>query len=435
MAARSATRTSPHKQWPPAATMRSVAAGLLLLTGGGAAAYPALQQGLAGPSPEIELIRKSLRKGPRSESPAAKAPAPPATGERAAEGEGQAEPDATEGPAAARDGHPDAASKAGSSPVSTGVPATPAANGAPKPDAWTDAEVIAALKDCLKTLGPVTAEISPADPLRAGTCGAPAPLEVSRVGSRPGVVIRPPATLNCAMLRRLAEWLETVVQPSARDLLGTDIVAISSLSGYQCRNRNNAITGVLSEHAYANAIDLSGFITADGRRIEVLKSWGETQRDKTSVADSASAKAGQQDAGSGADKDAKNAASKEKVEKPEGGKKTEQGAKLRKLAGGAAPSHLGGGVDARRAPPPLPAGKSRGEAKPDKAGDRIPAIPSGTSPKAAELAQLPETAFLRRVHKGTCGVFSTVLGPEANEAHRNHFHLDLKQRRGRPFCE
>jgi len=32
--------------------------------------------------------------------------------------------------------------------------------------------------------------------------------------------------------------------------------------------------------------------------------------------------------------------------------------------------------------------------------------------------------FLRDVHDGACRVFDSVLGPEYNEAHRNHFHLD-----------
>jgi hypothetical protein len=46
-----------------------------------------------------------------------------------------------------------------------------------------------------------------------------------------------------------------------------------------------------------------------------------------------------------------------------------------------------------------------------------------------------EGAFLRRLHKGACGPFTTVLGPEANEAHRNHFHFDLAERQRRAFCE
>jgi hypothetical protein len=36
--------------------------------------------------------------------------------------------------------------------------------------------------------------------------------------------------------------------------------------------------------------------------------------------------------------------------------------------------------------------------------------------------------FLRGAHKTACTVFDTVLGPEANNAHRNHFHLDMADR-------
>ena len=35
-----------------------------------------------------------------------------------------------------------------------------------------------------------------------------------------------------------------------------------------------------------------------------------------------------------------------------------------------------------------------------------------------------EGLFLREVRDGACRVFDSVLGPEYNEAHRNHFHLD-----------
>lgn len=34
-------------------------------------------------------------------------------------------------------------------------------------------------------------------------------------------------------------------------------------------------------------------------------------------------------------------------------------------------------------------------------------------------------AFLRDVHRGACQIFDTALGPEANDAHKNHFHLDI----------
>jgi hypothetical protein len=36
-----------------------------------------------------------------------------------------------------------------------------------------------------------------------------------------------------------------------------------------------------------------------------------------------------------------------------------------------------------------------------------------------------EQAFLRAVHDGACREFTTVLGPEADSYHHDHFHLDL----------
>jgi hypothetical protein len=64
------------------------------------------------------------------------------------------------------------------------------------------------------------------------------------------------------------------------------------------------------------------------------------------------------------------------------------------------------------------------------------AAPTVTDARSADAtSNTPEGLFLRRLHKGACGTFGTVLGPEANEAHRNHFHFDLAPRRHRAFCE
>lgn len=37
----------------------------------------------------------------------------------------------------------------------------------------------------------------------------------------------------------------------------------------------------------------------------------------------------------------------------------------------------------------------------------------------------PERAFLRDVHAGACRGFTTVLGPDADRFHHDHFHVDL----------
>ncbi|KAB7610469.1 extensin family protein [Amylibacter sp. SFDW26] len=41
---------------------------------------------------------------------------------------------------------------------------------------------------------------------------------------------------------------------------------------------------------------------------------------------------------------------------------------------------------------------------------------------------------LRRLHKTACGPFGTVLGPNANRAHADHFHFDIAKHRGGAYC-
>jgi hypothetical protein len=42
-----------------------------------------------------------------------------------------------------------------------------------------------------------------------------------------------------------------------------------------------------------------------------------------------------------------------------------------------------------------------------------------------------KSAFLRDVHSAACGYFGTVLGPDYNQPHENHFHFDTG---GFGFC-
>ncbi|MBM6596448.1 extensin-like domain-containing protein [Microvirga pudoricolor] len=42
----------------------------------------------------------------------------------------------------------------------------------------------------------------------------------------------------------------------------------------------------------------------------------------------------------------------------------------------------------------------------------------------------PEAAFQESVRSEACKVFTTVLGPGSDEAHGNHLHLDLRERKG-----
>ena len=47
-----------------------------------------------------------------------------------------------------------------------------------------------------------------------------------------------------------------------------------------------------------------------------------------------------------------------------------------------------------------------------------------------------EQEFLRRLHQSACKRFGTVLGPDYNGAHANHFHFDMAQsmKNGSAYC-
>jgi hypothetical protein len=81
---------------------------------------------------------------------------------------------------------------------------------------------------------------------------------------------RPVAT--CALSAAIY-WWQRDVQRLAKQQLHTTIKRIDQLGTYACRNIDNAATGARSEHATANAIDIEGFETADGRKITVKDDW------------------------------------------------------------------------------------------------------------------------------------------------------------------
>ena len=60
--------------------------------------------------------------------------------------------------------------------------------------------------------------------------------------------------------------------------------------------------------------------------------------------------------------------------------------------------------------------------------------PKPPLPKRSPQAEL-KGEFVKVVHDDACQTFGTVLGPAANEAHKNHFHLDMKARRKTAICE
>ncbi|MGL3823588.1 extensin family protein [Sphingopyxis sp. R3-92] len=126
--------------------------------------------------------------------------------------------------------------------------------------------------------------------------------------------------MTCPLARNFAAWAQYAVKPAARKFFGTEVVKIETFGTYSCRNIYGGRSGRLSQHASSNAIDISGFVLADGRRIMLDGGWK---------------------------------------------------------------------------------------------GDK------------------PSQDFLRALHTSACRRFGTVLGPDYNAAHYNHFHMDMS---GNGYC-
>lgn len=346
----------------------------------------------------------------------------------------------TVGPAAATisvPGKPAAPSKpAGTSPQAIVPP--------PAQTTWSDADIAAANTRCAAVLKGINAVVMPAPPVRSGGCGAPAPVRLITIGKNPEVALSSPPLLTCDMVATLAGWLETSVQPMAKKYLGQPIIRIDTMSDYSCRAAYGRKGNRLSEHGKANALDIRGFATAKGETALLLADWGQTKRD---------------------------------IAKAEAAAKAAVAAKLEKerLAAAAAKA------PAPQAPPPnvvvgvppaavtakdlatsaaeavtnlvkntFGSGPSETYGPPTGSTGHALAPPSqlgGPKPQETTVAALPTPAattvslnkkgrFLREIHDQACKIFGTTLGPEANEAHRNHLHVDMAERRnGLKICD
>ena len=79
--------------------------------------------------------------------------------------------------------------------------------------------------------------------------------------------------MTCPLAKNFAAWVQYAVKPAARKYLGQEVVKIETFGTYSCRNIYGGRSGRLSQHAYSNAVDVSGFVLADGRRIMLDGGW------------------------------------------------------------------------------------------------------------------------------------------------------------------
>ena len=142
--------------------------------------------------------------------------------------------------------------------------ATPAATPSEpvEPPFWSDAEIAAARAECTGIMAGVEADWSVAPPMRLTACGAPGPISLRSIGAARADVA-PAAITNCQTAAALARWMDTHVQPAAKERFGTTVSRIAIAGSYTCRNRYGQKAAPLSEHALANAVDISSFKLTD----------------------------------------------------------------------------------------------------------------------------------------------------------------------------
>jgi hypothetical protein len=91
-----------------------------------------------------------------------------------------------------------------------------------------------------------------------------------------GVPVTNLKSMRCGLARSFTAWLRFAVAPAAKQILGSELVRVDSFGTYSCRGivgGGARSAGRVSEHGLANAVDVAGFVLADGRRIRVETGW------------------------------------------------------------------------------------------------------------------------------------------------------------------
>jgi hypothetical protein len=136
---------------------------------------------------------------------------------------------------------------------------------------WPKTIVDVERRECAHRLKGLQLTYEPMAPFgQLNGCGAAAAVKVSMVA---GVSIVPAAEMTCDLAEAVHGWVTSSLLPNAKAQLKKRVIKINNASAYVCRRRNNATTGKLSEHAKANALDISTLGFDDGSSVNIKGDW------------------------------------------------------------------------------------------------------------------------------------------------------------------
>jgi hypothetical protein len=128
---------------------------------------------------------------------------------------------------------------------------------------------------CLAALRAAGFDVEPAEPpkLPNELCRIETPVKLKAVPvqSRHETLVRltDQPLLACRFAGPFGRWIGDLVAPLVAGIKGTELKAVRTGPGFECRNRNGAATGKLSAHAEGLAIDIAGFEFANGSTLQI----------------------------------------------------------------------------------------------------------------------------------------------------------------------
>src|SRR4051794_6583756 len=119
---------------------------------------------------------------------------------------------------------------------------------------------------CRATLAGAAVRFTPLPDRTTGAgCGFDDAVRIEATTAR----VDPPFALSCRSAVALALWERHVLQPAASATFGQPVARLLHFGSYACRNVYGLPDARRSQHATADALDVAGFVLADGTRIRV----------------------------------------------------------------------------------------------------------------------------------------------------------------------